>query len=106
MEKSRSYFMRQHNSHCFVVVPVMTEAPFKNEYAEHWLNGTNASRKDGSDTANAALLKATLALDRMERHEAECGRRWGIVMKLMFVVLTKLGGLLAFLIADKLGWLV
>jgi hypothetical protein len=59
---------------------------------------------DGSQTANSALLKSSLALDRIERHEAECGRRWGIVMKLLFLVLTKLIGLLSFLIADKLGW--
>lgn len=84
----------------------MTEAPFKKEYTDHWLNGSNShTSSDGSQTANAALMKATLALDRMERHEAECGRRWGIVMKLMFLVLTKLGGLLSFLVADKLGWL-
>lgn len=83
----------------------MTEAPFKKEYADHWLNGSNVrAPSDGSETANAALMRATLALDRMERHEAECGRRWGIVMKLMFLVLTKLGGLLSFLVADKLGW--
>lgn len=61
---------------------------------------------EGSQTANKALLKSTLALDRIERHEAECGRRWGIVMKLLFLVLTKLFGLLSFLIADKLGWLL
>ncbi|UTW59997.1 hypothetical protein KFE96_06735 [Kordiimonas sp. SCSIO 12603] len=85
----------------------MTEAPFKKEYADHWLNGSNTRASgDGSETANAALMRATLALDRMERHEAECGRRWGIVMKMMFLVLTKLGGLLSFLVADKLGWFV
>ncbi|MEX0300284.1 MAG: hypothetical protein AB3N28_14515 [Kordiimonas sp.] len=81
----------------------MTATSFKKEYSDN-LNGV-VRGKDGSETANAALLKATLALDRMERHEAECGRRWGIVMKLMFLVLTKLGGLLMFLIADKLEWL-
>ena len=69
------------------------------------MNGVPLS-SDGSQTANDALLKSTLALDRIERHEAECGRRWGIVMKLLFLVLTKLSGLLSFLIADKLGWLV
>ncbi|MBL4838514.1 MAG: hypothetical protein JKY34_13145, partial [Kordiimonadaceae bacterium] len=73
------------------------------EYQANLLNGASRTL-EGSATANAALMKATLALDRMARHEAECGRRWGIVMKLMFVVLTKLGGLLFFLIADKLGW--
>lgn len=60
---------------------------------------------EGSQTANAAMLKSTLALDRIDRHEAECGRRWGIVMKLLFLVLTQLLGLFSFLIADKLGWL-
>lgn len=82
----------------------METARFKKEYHSAAVNGTPRG-KDGSQTANAALLKATLALDRMERHEAECGRRWGIVMRLMFLVLTKLGGLLMFLIADKLEWL-
>ena len=61
---------------------------------------------EGSQTANAAHLKAALALDRIDRHEAECGRRWGIVMKLLFLVLTQLFGMLSFLVADKLGWLV
>lgn len=61
---------------------------------------------EGSEMANAALLKATLALDRIERHEAECGRRWGLVVKLLLVALVHLSGMLGFLIADKLGWLV
>ncbi|MCJ9428702.1 hypothetical protein [Kordiimonas marina] len=60
---------------------------------------------DGSHTANAALLKATLALDRIERHEEECGRRWGLVIKLMLVAVAQLGGLLIFLVTDKLEWL-
>lgn len=60
---------------------------------------------EGSETANAALLKATLALDRIERHEAECGRRWGLVVKLLLLALTQLGGLLVFLISDRLGFL-
>jgi hypothetical protein len=76
----------------------------KNEFGIGALNGVSFSG-EGSQTANAALLKATLALDRMERHEAECGRRWGIVMKLMFLMLTQLVGVSTFLIADKLGWL-
>ena len=78
-------------------------ADMNKDYGASLLNGATRAM-DGSATANAALMKATLALDRMERHEAECGRRWGIVMKLMLLVLTKLGGLLAFLITDKLGW--
>lgn len=45
----------------------------KHEYHSALLNGTPMNT-DGSQTANAALLKATLALDRMERHEAECSR--------------------------------
>lgn len=61
---------------------------------------------DGSLTANSALLKATLAFDRIERHEQECSKRWSIVIKMMLLVLTQLGGLLFFLISDKLGWLV
>ena len=76
----------------------------KSEYGISGLNGT-VFAGEGSQTANAALLKSTLALDRMERHEAECGRRWGIVMKLMFIMLTQLIGVSTFLIADKLGWL-
>lgn len=82
----------------------MSATSFKKEYGDEAVNGVLRG-KDGSETANMALLRATLALDRMERHEAECGRRWGIVMRLMFLVLTKLGGLLMFLTADKLGWL-
>jgi len=60
---------------------------------------------EGSTIANAALLKATLALDRIERHEEECGRRWGLVVRLLFVALAQISGLLAFLIGDKLGWI-
>jgi len=77
----------------------------KNEFNPAVLNGS-VFEDEGSQTANAALLKATLALDRMERHEAECGRRWGIVVKLLFLVLTQLLGVSSFLIADKLGWLL
>lgn len=79
----------------------MTAQAFKKEYH----TGTRAPLQDGSETANAALLKATLALDRIERHEAECGRRWGLVVKLLLIALAQLGGLLVFLVTDKLGWL-
>ncbi|WP_262689775.1 hypothetical protein [Kordiimonas aestuarii] len=75
----------------------MTEAGFKREYFKPVL--------EGSDTANAALVKATLALDRIERHEEECGRRWGLAIRLLLLALMKLGALLLFLITDKLGWL-
>lgn len=74
----------------------------KKEYGT--ANGA-AALMEGSTTANAALMKATLAIDRIERHEEECKRRWGLVVRLMLLVLTKLGGLLMFLVADKLGWL-
>jgi len=77
----------------------------KREYPSSNVNGIPFPG-EGSQTANSALLRATLALDRMERHEAECGRRWGIVLKLLFLVLTQLFGLLGFLTADKLGWLI
>jgi hypothetical protein len=78
----------------------MTEAHFKREY---FVGATPL--QDGSDTANAALVKATLALDRIERHEEECGRRWGLAIRLLLIALMKLGALLLFLITDKLGWL-
>ena len=78
----------------------MTEAGFKREYFANAL-----PLRDGSDTANAALVKATLALDRIERHEEECGRRWGLAIRLLLIALMKLGALLLFLITDKLGWL-
>ena len=78
----------------------MTDAAFKREY----FAASRVPAKDGSETANAALLRATLALDRIERHEAECERRWGLVVKLLLVALTKLGALLLFLLADKLEW--
>lgn len=83
----------------------MAQLSGKSDYRASALNGVSFTG-EGSQTANAALLKATLALDRMERHEAECGRRWGIVMKLMYLVLTQLLGVSSFLIADKLGWLL
>lgn len=59
---------------------------------------------EGSNTANEALLRATLAFDRIDRHEIECSKRWGLVIKLMLLVLAQLGGLLLFLLSDKLGW--
>ena len=83
----------------------MSQLAGKSEFSSTGLNGVSFAG-EGSQTANAALLKATLALDRMERHEAECGRRWGIVMKLMFLILTQLLALITFLLGDKLGWLV
>ena len=83
----------------------MAQLGGKNEFDPAFINGA-VFPNEGSQTANAAMLKSTLALDRIDRHEAECGRRWGIVVKLLFLVLTQLGGLLAFLVADKLGWLV
>ncbi len=79
---------------------MMAEA-FKKEYTARGLLPSG----EGSETANMALLKATLALDRIERHEEECGRRWGVVVKLLMVALVQLCGLLAFLVGDKLGWL-
>jgi len=78
----------------------MTAQGFKKEYH----TGAHTLLQDGSETANAALLKATLALDRIERHEAECGRRWALVVKLLLIALAQIGGLLVFLITDKLGW--
>lgn len=74
--------------------------PGKKDYGR-----AGAAPMDGSETANAALLKATLALDRIERHEEECGRRWGLVVKLLLIALAQLGGLLLFLVSEKLGWL-
>jgi hypothetical protein len=59
---------------------------------------------DGSTTANNALLKATLAFDRIERHEDECSQRWSVAIKLLLLVLGELGALLLFLLSDKLGW--
>ncbi len=61
---------------------------------------------EGSTTANTALLKATLAFDRIERHEMECSKRWSIVIKLMLLVLAQVGTLLVFLLSEKLGWLL
>ena len=60
----------------------------------------------GSDVAYAALLKGTLALDRIARHEETCGKRWSTVMKLLWFVTVKIFALLTFLLADKWGWLV
>ena len=65
---------------------------------------TNDIFPDGSNMANAAFLKATLAFDRIERHELECSKRWGLVVKLLLLVLAQLGTLLVFLLAEKLGW--
>jgi len=51
-----------------------------------------------------ALIKATLAIDRLARHEQACDQRWQLVRRLLWVVMTKLGLLLLFLLTDKLGW--
>lgn len=82
----------------------MTSPQPKQEFGESLQAMANVFAGDGSTTANEALLKATLACDRIERHEIECGKRWGIVIKLMLLVLAQLGGLLLFLLSDKLGW--
>ena len=82
----------------------MSIAQQKQEYPESFTAVAGAFSGEGSNTANAALLKATLAFDRIERHEVECSKRWSIVIKLMLLVLAQLGGLLLFLLSDKLGW--
>ena len=82
----------------------MTVAQHKQEYTGSVAGMTGAFSGEGSTTANTALLKATLAFDRIERHEVECSKRWAIVIKLMLLVLAQLGGLLLFLLSDKLGW--
>lgn len=82
----------------------MTAQP-KAEFNEGIAAMAHIGANEGSTTANAALLKATLALDRIERHEIECGKRWATAIKLMLAVLAQLGGLLLFLVSDKLGWL-
>ncbi len=82
----------------------MTKAHQKQEYASAFSDMGGAFSGEGSNTANAALLRATLAFDRIERHEFECTRRWSIVIKLILLMLAQLGGLLLFLLSDKLGW--
>lgn len=82
----------------------MTVVGTKQEYYDGFSALTGAAPGEGSTTANTALLKATLAFDRIERHEIECSKRWAIVIKLMLLVLAQLGGLLLFLLSDKLGW--
>ncbi len=82
----------------------MTAAHRKREYGDGTAALPDAFSGEGSNTANAALLRATLAFDRIERHEIECSKRWAIVIKLMLLVLAQLGGLLLFLLSDKLGW--
>lgn len=60
---------------------------------------------DEQPCSQQALIKATLAIDRLTRHEHGCDMRWQLVARLLFAVLTQLGLLLTFLLADKLGWL-
>lgn len=83
----------------------MTVIGAKQEYDAGFGDALNLSM-DGSTTANTALLKATLAFDRIERHEMECSKRWSIVIKLILLVLAQVGMLLGFLLAEKLGWLL
>ena len=83
----------------------MTAIGSKQEYDSAFGDAVGLAM-DGSTTANTALLKATLAFDRIERHEIECSKRWSIVIKLILLVLAQVGTLLAFLLSEKLGWLL
>lgn len=60
---------------------------------------------DGQSATQQALIKATLALDRLARHEQACDARWHLVIRLLWAVMTKLGALLLFLLADKMEWI-
>ena len=55
------------------------------------------------DEIRQAVINSTLALDRIARHEQECGKRWALVVRLMILALVKMGGLFSFLLMDKLG---
>ena len=57
--------------------------------------------KGGSSVAQAALLKATLAFDRIEQHEKQCANRWGLVVKLLFFGLAQMTVVLGVLVYDK-----
>lgn len=57
------------------------------------------------NSSKQALVNSTLALDRIARHEAQCGKRWGLVVKLLALGLMQMWGLLTFLLADKLNWI-
>ena len=50
--------------------------------------------KDGSATANAALMKATLALDRMQRHEANSAQHWRTTVALQSISIVLLAALI------------
>jgi len=56
---------------------------------------------ESSSVAQAALLKATVALDRIEQHEKLCGDRWGLVVRLLLMVLTTMVSMLGFLLYDR-----
>ncbi len=60
--------------------------------------------RDPACDVQQALIKATLAIDRLARHEQSCDARWQLVSRLLWVVMTKLMVLLALLLTDKLGW--
>ena len=60
---------------------------------------------EGSQVAYAALLKATLALNRMEDYEKNYASNSGAVMKLLFSNLVLVCFLICFLVADKMGWI-
>jgi len=57
---------------------------------------------EGSNIAHAALLKATIALDRIEQHERVCGQRWGLVVKLLFMSLGTMLSILGVLLFEKI----
>ncbi len=56
---------------------------------------------EGSTVAQAALLKATVALDRIEQHEKLCGDRWALVVRLLLMLLATMVSVLGFLLYDR-----
>lgn len=57
------------------------------------------------ENSRQALINSTLALDRIARHEEECGKRWAMVVKLLSLGVAQLWGLLVFLLAERMEWL-
>lgn len=53
------------------------------------------------DLACRAAHDATEALVKIETHEAECGRRWGVVVRLMFGSLSVLVSILGTLLYER-----
>lgn len=66
------------------------------------MNGGSELARMAHDMACGAAHDATAALVKIEAHEAECGRRWGVVVRLLYGSLAVMVTILGTLLYDRL----